>query len=86
MDSEGTNSKKEGFKIAHYPQIVLSTDATEDQVQSAYEAVVTADHTCEVGNLLKKGDVQIHVEGNVSFISEQDVISEYVEDHGLDWN
>lgn len=86
MNSEGNNSKEDRFTIVHYPQIILSTDATEEQAQSAYEAVEAADQRCEVGNLLKKTDVQIQVEGKVSVMSEENIVSQYVKDYGLDWS
>lgn len=82
MNSEAANFKEE-FKIVHYPQVILSADATEDQSKSANEALMVADQRCEVGNLLKKADVQIQVDGKVSFASEEDVITRYVEDHQL---
>ncbi|WP_245976869.1 OsmC family protein [Oceanobacillus arenosus] len=65
VNSEATISDNE-FKIIHYPQIVLSEDATEEQIQSAIRATEAADKGCEVGNLLKKADVKIGIQGNVS--------------------
>jgi peroxiredoxin-like protein len=65
VNSEATISDN-GFKITHYAQIVLSADATEAQIQSAQRAIEGADRGCEVGNLLKKADVTIEVQGNVS--------------------
>ncbi|RAS91021.1 hypothetical protein A3863_07270 (plasmid) [Priestia endophytica] len=66
MDSEVSNSKEEGFKIKHYPHITLSADATEDQIQSVNRAILSADKACAIGNMLKKADVQIDIEGKVS--------------------
>ncbi|MFP7159432.1 OsmC family protein [Priestia aryabhattai] len=66
MDSEASNSKEERFKITHYPHIILSADATEDQIQAANRAIVAADKGCAVGNMLKKADVQIEIKGKVS--------------------
>ncbi|WP_317957525.1 OsmC family protein, partial [Paenibacillus chitinolyticus] len=83
MDSEATKSE-EGMRIVHFPQIVLTADATEEQVQSAKEAIVTADQNCFVGNMLIKGGVQIEVKGKASLNSEADVIRQYVKEHGLD--
>jgi peroxiredoxin-like protein len=65
VNSEANISDNE-FKITHYPKIVLSAEATEKQVQSAQKAIDTADRGCEVGNLLKKADVIIKVQGKVS--------------------
>lgn len=55
-----------GFNITHYPQIILSADVTETQIQSAQRAIEGADKACEVGNLLKNAGVVIEVEGKVS--------------------
>ncbi|WP_185907913.1 OsmC family protein [Psychrobacillus soli] len=57
---------EDGFNITHYPQIILSADATEAQIQSAQRAIEGADKGCEVGNLLKKAGVIIEVQGKVS--------------------
>jgi len=83
MDSEATQSE-EGIRIVHFPHIVLAANATEEQVQSAREAVVTADQNCFVGNMLIKGGVQIEVKGEASLSSGADVIRRYGEEHGLD--
>jgi lipoyl-dependent peroxiredoxin len=72
MDSEATNSKEEGFKIIHYPQIILSADATEEHIQAANRAIVSADKGCAIGNMLKKADVQIDIEGKVSISSGEE--------------
>ena len=65
ISSEGTISDS-GFNITHAPQIVLSADATENQVQSAERAIGGADKGCEVGNLLKNAGVVIETDGKVS--------------------
>ncbi|WP_179292623.1 OsmC family protein [Bacillus sp. 7884-1] len=65
VNSEATISDN-GFNITHYPQIILSVDATEAQVQSAQRAIEGADRGCEVGNLLKKAGVVIEAKGKVS--------------------
>lgn len=83
MDSEATQSE-EGMRIVHFPHIVLAADATEEQVESAREAVVTAEQNCFIGNMLIKGGVQIEVKGKVSLNAEADVICQYVKEHDLD--
>ncbi|MBT2730475.1 OsmC family protein [Bacillus sp. ISL-75] len=65
VKSEANISDNE-FKITHYPHIVLSENATEEQIQSAQRAAETADKGCDVGNLLKKADVKIEIQGKVS--------------------
>lgn len=54
------------FKITHLPHIVLSSDATQEQIESAQRAAEAAEKGCEVGNLLKKADVKIKVQAKVS--------------------
>lgn len=66
MKSEASVSKEEGFKIVHYPTIILPSAATEDQIQLADRTFAAADRNCDVGNLLKKAGVQIDFSGNVS--------------------
>ncbi len=65
MNSEASISDNE-FKIIHYPHIVLSAGATEEQIQSAQRATEAADKGCDVGNILKKADVKNEVQGKVS--------------------
>ncbi|MCO0600414.1 OsmC family protein [Peribacillus butanolivorans] len=65
VNSEASISDNE-FKIIHYPHIVLSAGATEEQIQSAQRATEAADKGCDVGNILKKADVKIEVQGKVS--------------------
>ncbi|MFD0051265.1 OsmC family protein [Actinomycetes bacterium NPDC127524] len=54
------------FKITHYPNIVLSAEATEEQILSAQRATEAADKGCDVGNILKKADVKIEVQAKVT--------------------
>lgn len=53
------------FKIIHFPEITLSEDASDEQVQTAERATEEAEEQCEVGNILKKADVEIKVLGKV---------------------
>ncbi|MEX6702002.1 hypothetical protein ABS315_20735 [Peribacillus frigoritolerans] len=48
IDSEASNSKEEGFKIIHYPHIILSADATEDHIQSANRAILAAEKDAQL--------------------------------------
>lgn len=66
MDSDVSMTKEEGLKIVHYPHITFSADATEDQIEKANRAFASADKACSVGNLLKKAEVQITIEGKVT--------------------
>ncbi|MDQ7863886.1 hypothetical protein RCO48_30890 [Peribacillus frigoritolerans] len=50
MNSEASISDNE-FKIIHYPHIVLSAGATEEQIQTAQRATEAADKGCDVGKI-----------------------------------
>ena len=65
VHSEASISDDE-FKIIHHPHMVLSENATDKQVQSAERLFAAADKGCVVGNLLKKADVRIEVQGEIS--------------------
>src|SRR5690625_2705694 len=69
VETESTNTKEEGFTIMHSTYIILSAGATDDHIQSAQKAIEIADKRCEVGNLLRKADVQIKADGKVSTAS-----------------
>ena len=64
VNSEARISDNE-FEIIHFPEIVLSADASDEQVQTAERATEEAEEGCEVGNILKKADVEIKVLGKV---------------------
>ncbi|KAB8128994.1 osmotically inducible protein OsmC [Gracilibacillus oryzae] len=66
MDSEVNVSKEDGIKIIHQPHIVLSSEATEKQREAVDRAFMSADKSCAVGNMLKKADAQITIEGKVT--------------------
>ncbi|NEU32149.1 hypothetical protein GN156_15455 [bacterium LRH843] len=53
VNSEANISDNE-FKIIHFPHIVLSEGATEEQIQSAQIATEAADKGCEVGKFIEK--------------------------------
>lgn len=65
INSEATVSDK-GFNVIHYPQITLTADATEEDVQTAQKVIEGADRGCKVGNLLRKAGLKIEVQGNVT--------------------
>jgi lipoyl-dependent peroxiredoxin len=65
IESKGWTSDNE-FKIIHHPHIVLSKNATEKQIQIAERLFAAADKGCAVGNLLKKADVKIEIQGDLS--------------------
>ncbi|WP_050182305.1 OsmC family protein [Domibacillus robiginosus] len=65
VNSEGFLSDDE-LKIIHHPYIVLSEGVTEKQIEAANRLFAAADKGCTVGNLLKKADVKIEIQGKVS--------------------
>ncbi|WP_054860583.1 OsmC family protein [Gracilibacillus sp. JCM 18860] len=66
MKSKANVSREDGIQIIHQPHIVLSSEATEKQSQAADRAFISADKSCAVGNILKKADAQITIEGKVT--------------------
>lgn len=67
IQTEATKTR-DSWHIIHYPKIVLSTEASDQQKQSAEKVLKGADRGCEIGNLLKKSGVTIEVKGEVSSI------------------
>ncbi|MCG1010557.1 OsmC family protein [Salinicoccus sp. ID82-1] len=66
MRSEAGMTEENNLQIVHYPQITLSAEATEKEVQSVDRAFSSADKACAVGNILKKADNEISIEGSIS--------------------
>ncbi|NGP46812.1 osmotically inducible protein OsmC [Bacillaceae bacterium SIJ1] len=60
------SSSKDEFKIIHYPHVVLAADATEEQAETANRLFEAADKGCDIGNMLRKADVQFAIEGKVT--------------------
>lgn len=67
IQTEATKTRN-NWHIIHYPKIILSTEATDQQKQSVEKVLKGADRGCEIGNLLKKSGVTIEVKGEVSGI------------------
>ncbi|QZN75490.1 OsmC family protein [Paenibacillus sp. DR312] len=86
MNTEAANSKEQGLRIVHLPQVILSANSTEEQVHSVRKIMISAEQSCEVGNLLKKAGVQIEVEGTVEIESDIDAVSQYIEENQLNWD
>lgn len=55
-----------GLHIKHYPKVVLASNASDQQVDTAQRLIEIANQACEVGKLLEKAGVIIKVEGEVS--------------------
>ncbi|WP_366249559.1 OsmC family protein [Terribacillus aidingensis] len=69
MDSKAENFDANGFKLVHYPHVILSQDATEEQIESVKRTFLAADKACAVGNMLKKADAEITIEGKITVAS-----------------
>ncbi|MFF2912435.1 OsmC family protein [Paenibacillus sp. NPDC057934] len=85
MDTEGTVSKGEQLSINHHPHIVLSAEATAEQVRAAEALILQAEEKCHVGQLLIKAGVPVGTAGKVSIDNGEDATSNFIEAHGLDW-
>ncbi|MBM1173870.1 OsmC family protein [Microvirga arabica] len=66
LESEASDPKEAGFTIGHQITVNLLPEATQEQVDAAGSALQQADKACFIGNLLKKADILISVEGSVS--------------------
>lgn len=78
-----SNSDFIGSNLLHHDACLYPANDETACCWNDYELGSGQFQRCEVGNLLKKAGVQIQVDGKVSFVSEEDVISQYVEDYQL---
>ncbi|MEK4556244.1 OsmC family protein [Jeotgalicoccus sp. FSL K6-3177] len=67
MATDAVNSKDQGLKIVHYPEVTMPENATEEEIKFVERAFNTADMGCHVGNLLKRADAEIKIEGKIIF-------------------
>lgn len=67
MATDAVNSKDQGLKIVHYPEVTMPENATEEEIKFVERAFNTADMGCHVGNLLKRADAVIKIEGKIIF-------------------
>lgn len=67
MTTDALNTKDKGLNIVHYPEISLPESATEEEIKFVERAFNTADMGCHVGNLLKRADAEIKIEGKILF-------------------
>lgn len=67
MATDAVNSKDQGLKIVHYPEVTMLENATEEEIKFVERAFNTADMGCHVGNLLKRADAEIKIEGKIIF-------------------
>ncbi|MEE9926413.1 MAG: OsmC family protein [Brucella anthropi] len=64
--SEGTDPKQADFTIEHRIKLDLLPEASQEHIAQVESAVQQADKACVIGNILKKANVSIKVEGSVS--------------------
>ncbi len=64
-----TKAHEEGdkFSIHHIVNIVLSKEATQDDVAKAEAYTAKADEICLIGNLARKAGVEVTAQANVTF-------------------
>ncbi|MGM1019842.1 MAG: OsmC family protein [Bacillota bacterium] len=84
MDTEGTTANGDQLVFTHRPHIVLTSEASKEDVSMAEALMLQAEKDCHVGQLLIKAGVSIGVEGKVSIDSGDDLTSNYIEKHGLE--
>lgn len=68
MATDAVNSKKQGLKIVHYPEVNMPKSATEEEIKFVERAFNTADMGCHIGNLLKRADAEIKIEGKITLV------------------
>ena len=68
MATDAVNSKKQGLKIVHYPEVNMPKSATEEEIKFMERAFNIADMGCHIGNLLKRADAEIKIEGKITLV------------------
>lgn len=85
MDTVGSIPAGDQPGIVHYPHVVLSKEATNEDVAKAEELINKADEQCHIGQLLIKAGVPVKAEGKVSVDSGNGATKQYIDTHGLNW-
>ncbi|MHA6528834.1 OsmC family protein [Paenibacillus sp. BAC0078] len=85
MDTVGSVSTGDQLGIVHYPHVVLSEEATNEDIAKAEGLISMADEQCHIGQLLIKAGVPVKAEGKVSVDSGDAATKQYIETHGLNW-
>ncbi|MNW53454.1 OsmC-like protein [compost metagenome] len=85
MDTVGSVSTGDQLGIVHYPHVVLSEKATNEDVAKAEELIWLADEQCHIGQLLIKAGVPVKAEGKVSVDLGDEATKQYIDTHGLNW-
>lgn len=60
-----TDAKSKNLIIHHFIEIKVPTEINEDKITIIEDTINKADRACHIGNMLKKADVEIHVQGTV---------------------
>ena len=68
MATDAVNSKNQDLKIVHYPEVNMPKTATEEEIKFVERAFNTADMGCHIGNLLKRADAEIKIEGKITLV------------------
>lgn len=68
MATDAVNSKDRALKIVHYPEVNMPKSATEEEIKFMERAFNTADMGCHIGNLLKRADAEIKIEGKITLV------------------
>ncbi|MEK4730422.1 MULTISPECIES: OsmC family protein [unclassified Paenibacillus] len=85
MDTEGNITKGDHLSITHRPHVVLSSGSSNEDITMAEALILQAEKDCHIGQLLIKAGVPVDTEGKVTIDSGDDVTSNYIEEHQLQW-
>ncbi|MCP3805619.1 OsmC family protein [Paenibacillus sp. Lou8.1] len=85
MDTEGDIARGEQLSITHRPHVVLSSGASKEDITVVEALFLQAEEKCHIGQLLVKAGVPVGTEGKVSIDAGDDLTSNYIEQHQLEW-
>lgn len=80
-----TESKVDQLSIIHRPHVVLSSNASKEDITVVEALFLQAEEKCHIGQLLVKAGVPVGTEGKVSIDAGDDLTSNYIEQHQLEW-
>ncbi|WP_025686538.1 OsmC family protein [Paenibacillus maysiensis] len=85
MDTEGNIAKGDQLSITHRPHVVLSSSASKEDITVVEALILQAEKKCHIGHLLVKAGVPVGTEGKVSIDAGDDLTSNYIEKHQMEW-
>ncbi|MBD8836913.1 MULTISPECIES: OsmC family protein [Paenibacillus] len=85
MDTEGNTAQGNQLSITHRPHVVLSSDASKEDIAVVESLFLQAEEKCHIGQLLVKAGVPVGTEGKVSIDAGDDLTSNYIEQHQMEW-